>query len=197
MERRKTDPARKDRSSGFTLIELLIVVAIIGTLAALITGGVSRVRKKAMEAEAINDVNTVFGQALAAYDSDMNRYPGWDTEVPNEDFLEELNDIPKVIKALAYSKEEGGGRNGPYVELKDSKMAVVDLDEDEGFMAAVRSEMARATSRGSAPSSSMATPRRETTGATASWSPCAGWWPRSMTARPSGPAPSGACCGPG
>ena len=27
------------------------------------------------------------------------------------------------------------------MELKDSKMAVVDLDEDEGFMAAVRSEI--------------------------------------------------------
>ncbi len=126
---------------AFTLIELLIVIGIIGVLAALVSATLVKAKKKAKEAQVRHEINVIFDGALAAYNSDMSHYPGWQTPSPRESELEEFNDFPKLIRTLYYSKEEGGGRNGPYLELKDKSIVVEDLDEELGFRSATRREI--------------------------------------------------------
>lgn len=59
---------------GFTLIELLIVIAIIGTLTALILPNLQGVRERARDAARKSDLNAI-QQALRLYYNDHQSFP--------------------------------------------------------------------------------------------------------------------------
>lgn len=116
------------RRTGFTLIELLIVIAIIGTLAALIVSGLGGVRGKAKESQASSDLSTL-ANAINSYHSDMAFYPAFNKEC-DDDEVEEFNAFPELFEALCGEKppEGRGGKNSPYVELKAESIMVEDED---------------------------------------------------------------------
>jgi prepilin-type N-terminal cleavage/methylation domain-containing protein len=59
---------------GFTLIELLIVIAIIGTLTAILLPNFMGARERAMDARKIEELATV-KNALRSYYNDTQSYP--------------------------------------------------------------------------------------------------------------------------
>src|ERR1700722_4699682 len=65
---------RRARQSGFTLIEMLLVVAIIGTLAALIVPKIAGKGQDAKIAAAKADINTL-GMLLDSFQLDNDHYP--------------------------------------------------------------------------------------------------------------------------
>ncbi len=121
-------PARTNPEEGFTLIELLIVIAIIGTLAAMITAGITRVRGKAAEAQAKNAIQTIDG-GIRTFNSDMGFFPAFDQKV-EEDEIEEFNAFPQLFENLCGERppEGRGGKNTPYAELDLSDVVVEDED---------------------------------------------------------------------
>jgi general secretion pathway protein G len=66
--------ARRGKRSGFTLIEMLLVVAIIGTLAALIVPKLANKGNDAKIAAAKADISTL-GTLLDAFQLDNDHYP--------------------------------------------------------------------------------------------------------------------------
>ncbi len=124
--------------AGFTLIELLIVIFIIGILISLLTVAVKEAKKKSNAATASADISK-FVQAIAAYNSDKGTYPGYD-KIPDESDLENFNAFPSLFQAVYYDSSQGGGPNGPYIELKVDKIAVEDLDDESGYTTAKKSE---------------------------------------------------------
>ncbi len=131
------------KSAGFTLIELLIVIAIIGTLAALITSGISKVRQKAAEAQASNDINTSLVVGIKTFLSDMGFYPAFD-KVCEDDEVEDFNAFPELYENLCGEKPSDGGRGGknsPYAELKAESICVEDDSEITGYAVASTDEL--------------------------------------------------------
>src|SRR4051812_13563883 len=65
-----------DRAAAFTLIELLVVLAVIGMLAALLLPALSSAKKKASQAQCINNLKQI-GAAMLMYVDDNNGvFPG-------------------------------------------------------------------------------------------------------------------------
>ena len=109
---------------GFTLIEILIVISIIAVLASMILGGVSLARRAANKALAQTQVDSLKG-AINQYYSDTGKFPG--TEIKDG-----INAFPSLYEALCGEKppEGKGGPSAPYVEIKQTDIAV--WDEDVG-----------------------------------------------------------------
>ena len=142
MQSRPQNASGTTRRSGFTLIELLIVIAIIGTLAALITSGITKVRGKAAEAQASNDISTVMVAGINSYQSDMGFYPAFNKNC-DDDEVEEFNAFPELFEALCGEKppEGRGGKNAPYAELKAESIMVEDEDAAIGYSPADNDEL--------------------------------------------------------
>lgn len=103
---------------GFTLIELLIVIAIIGVLSSILLTALSSVRRKTQITVASSHINAIKA-ALAAYETDMGRYPrlslipttgdeGTASKFPD--------DAPGLYAALRNLPGRGGGPNSPYLQ---------------------------------------------------------------------------------
>jgi prepilin-type N-terminal cleavage/methylation domain-containing protein/prepilin-type processing-associated H-X9-DG protein len=74
--------ARSKPHPGFTLVELLVVIAIISTLMGLLLPAVQSAREASRRSTCTNNLSQL-GKALVAYDSRMQRIPGWKNPSPN------------------------------------------------------------------------------------------------------------------
>src|SRR3989344_5695261 len=69
---------QKSRGRGFTLIELLIVIAIIGSLSAIVIASLSTARNKANDASVKANLHTVKTQATVFFGENVNSYGTFD-----------------------------------------------------------------------------------------------------------------------
>lgn len=65
---------------GFTLVELLVVIVIIASLAAMVTPSILRGRKRADQAQAINNAKQL-GTVMFEFDAEYGSYPDASTAV--------------------------------------------------------------------------------------------------------------------
>src|SRR5947208_1221873 len=63
---------------GFTMLEMVIVLAIIGTLAAILTPMVTNYVDQSRVAKAQSDARTI-GEAISRFEKDVGRYPMFTT----------------------------------------------------------------------------------------------------------------------
>lgn len=113
------------RQSAFTLLELLIVVAIIGVLATLLLGALSAVGDKANAAAAKSQISAIKA-ALAAYETDMGRFPRL-SPIPTAGGAVVHDEAPALYVALRNQPGRGGGPNSPYLQdWKAEDVGVVD-----------------------------------------------------------------------
>ncbi len=97
MKINHTKRNQTQRIHGFTLVEILLVVAIIGTLAALVIPRIAGTSEHAKEVAAAADIHGGIKTALDRYEIDNGSYP------------RSLNDL---IQAPSDSKHW----NGPYLD---------------------------------------------------------------------------------
>ncbi len=112
---------------GFTLIEILVVVSIIAVVAGLVVMGIQRARVKVNITAARLTVES-FVSAIENYYQDESVYPGMDlTPSPDE------NQFPVLFNALRGERKPRGpgGRNSPYIQVKEEQLAVYDADLDQ------------------------------------------------------------------
>src|SRR5262249_36666720 len=69
---------RSGRDPGFTMMEMVIVLAIIGTLAVILTPIVTNYVDQSRIAKAQSDARTI-GEAISRFEKDVGRYPMWAT----------------------------------------------------------------------------------------------------------------------
>jgi prepilin-type N-terminal cleavage/methylation domain-containing protein len=112
---------------GFTLVEVLIVISIIAVLAGLAVVGIQIAKVKANIAVTTTTVRQL-STALDQFESDESLLPGIELEPDAE-----RNDFPLLFEALFGQKRPkgGGGRNAPYVTLREDLVRVYDRDTGE------------------------------------------------------------------
>jgi general secretion pathway protein G len=93
----KRNQNQPQRRHGFTLVEMLLVVAIIGTLAALVIPKIAGTSEHSKEVAAVADIKGGIKTALDRYEIDNNTYP------------RSLNDL---VQAPSDAKHW----NGPYLD---------------------------------------------------------------------------------
>lgn len=122
-----TEGRLRPRGVGFTLVELLIVIAIIGILATLALKAISAVRESTDAAITTTEISSL-KNAVEAYNQDEGEYPGQRKKTSGDE-----NQFPTLFNALfGERKPKGpGGRNAPYMELKQDKVVVYDEDIDD------------------------------------------------------------------
>ena len=85
---------RQPRQAGFTLVELLVVVAIIGTLVALLLPAIQKVREAALRTACRNNLRQI-GIALHNYHDANNAFPdGFDWVRAILPYVEQSSSIP-------------------------------------------------------------------------------------------------------
>lgn len=91
---------RRGRAAGFTIIELIIVVAIIGILAAMMTGVISYVQNSAKRNTCLNNLRQ-WGGALKLYMADHNsKFPTYDANSLQSDTAW-FNALPPYLEKSA------------------------------------------------------------------------------------------------
>ena len=108
---------------------ILIVISII---ALLILGGAQMARRYSMRAKAREQVWNLF-TTLKHYVKDTGSYPGMS-------YKDDQNAFPALFLALCGEKGKGGGPNAPYLEFKESDIAVREVDA-KAYRKATREEI--------------------------------------------------------
>lgn len=119
------------RRGGFTLIEILIVISIIALLSGFILVAVQRARRAAGESTTKVEVSSL-STALDSYVQDEADYPGSQEKIdPNAD-ADEANHFPFLFEAIFGQKRPAGkgGRNAPYTNLDEKRVAIWDPDSE-------------------------------------------------------------------
>ncbi len=121
---------------GFTLIELLIVIAIIGILAGMTLKAISVVREGTNNAITVSEISSL-KSAVESYNQDEGEYPAQRKKTSGDD-----NHFPTLFNALFGERRPKGpgGRNAPYMDLKQDKVVVYD-DNIEEYRPAKRKEI--------------------------------------------------------
>ncbi|RME87873.1 MAG: prepilin-type N-terminal cleavage/methylation domain-containing protein [Planctomycetota bacterium] len=120
------------KPKGFTLVELLVVIAIIAFLVAALVTAVGYVKRRAKVAKTTGLLQNI-KQALTAYMADTNGVPpsakySNDSALDSEFFGQSGTTAPPnniaLVDSLCLSAEDGGEKNGPYLNLKGYVEAV-------------------------------------------------------------------------
>ena len=127
------------KRSGFTLIEILIVISIIALLSSFVLVAVSKGKQGAAEALVTTMVSNL-NNALQQYVQDEGTYPAIDKKTNPQ-----RNDFPELFNALFGDRKPNGpgGRNAPYMQIKQDQVVVWDEDT-ESYRKATPSEINKA-----------------------------------------------------
>lgn len=103
---------------AFTLLEMLIVVAVIGILATLLLGALSKAKQKAQRSAAKAHLNAI-KSALAMYEADVGRYPRLRPRPGSTGTAGAYDDDAVALYRALMNKPTlalGGGPNAPYMQ---------------------------------------------------------------------------------
>jgi prepilin-type N-terminal cleavage/methylation domain-containing protein/prepilin-type processing-associated H-X9-DG protein len=89
------------KRAAFTLVELLVVIAIIGTLVALLLPAVQAARETARGNTCRNNMKQL-SLALASYDTTMKKLPGYSNELFNPNGPKDANKKPTVGRRASW-----------------------------------------------------------------------------------------------
>jgi prepilin-type N-terminal cleavage/methylation domain-containing protein len=119
---------------GFTLVELLVVITIIGMLVALLLPAVNAARSAARKNTCLKNMASC-GQAVIAYETDKQRYPGYVQSVQRNRNTYAIVNAPGLTgasidqsAAQSDSKISWLGMITPYIERQDIWDTVVELN---------------------------------------------------------------------
>jgi general secretion pathway protein G len=96
---------------GFTLLELVIVIAIMGTLAAIAVPIYGRMLDQARGNIAVNDIKAL-QQDIDFFQSENGRLPDCLDELPNGNRVDPWGNPYKYLNTLETSEKEKGGGGG-------------------------------------------------------------------------------------
>ena len=106
------------RRSAFTLLEMLIVVAVIGVLATLLMGALSKAKERSQKAACRAHINAI-KSGLSMYESDVGRYPRLRPRPGTTASATDLDDDAGALYMGLMNKataQLGGGPNTPYLQ---------------------------------------------------------------------------------
>ena len=105
------------KNKGFTLVELLVVIAIIAVLASILIVTVGYVKKRAQVAKTASLIKSI-EQAMASYSGDTTGvFPPGQDDFSKAD-QSGFTGNQALVLGLCTPVEDGGEKNGPYLNLK-------------------------------------------------------------------------------